>query len=148
MAKLTNEEQEAAVAAAVKQIFEEAGIDSPFETMQPQSEEDRRTAARKAKARQIVMPTAGEDADITAAARLDEDNQPLTDEELAQFKPARRGRGRPAKDVTKVQVTLRIDAAVLDSFKAMGEGWQTRMNAALREYAESNNLSKRYAQAV
>jgi uncharacterized protein (DUF4415 family) len=86
------------------------------------------------------MPTDAEDAAITAAALDDPDNQPLTDEQLDQFKPARRGRGRPAKDVTKVLVSIRFDAAVLDAFKATGEGWQTRMNDALREWVKDHRM--------
>ena len=34
----------------------------------------------------------------------------------------------------KQQLTLRIDADVVDWFKQQGEGYQSRMNAALREY--------------
>jgi len=43
-----------------------------------------------------------------------------------------RPRGRPPKENPKAQVTLRLDAEVLDHFKADGPGWQTRINAALR----------------
>ena len=35
----------------------------------------------------------------------------------------------------KRQVTLRIDADVLDWFRAQGKGYQSRMNAVLRAYA-------------
>lgn len=34
----------------------------------------------------------------------------------------------------KEQVTMRIDADVLDWFKARGKGYQTRMNAVLKAY--------------
>ena len=34
---------------------------------------------------------------------------------------------------TKVPVTLRLDREVVEAFRAKGPGWQTRMNAALRE---------------
>jgi uncharacterized protein (DUF4415 family) len=37
--------------------------------------------------------------------------------------------------VGKRQVTLRIDADVLDWFRAQGKGYQSRMNAVLRAYA-------------
>jgi len=37
----------------------------------------------------------------------------------------------------KRQVTLRLDAEVLDRFKAGGRGWQTRINAVLRAYVEA-----------
>lgn len=40
--------------------------------------------------------------------------------------------GRPKVETPKKQVTLRLDADVLDRFKATGPGWQTRINAALR----------------
>lgn len=103
-------------------------------------ESDSRTAARRAKARQLIMPTEAEDAEITDAANQDETNRPLTDEQLAQFKPARRGRGRPVKDVTKVQITIRLDADVLDLFRSTGDGWQTRMNDALREWAGEHHM--------
>jgi uncharacterized protein (DUF4415 family) len=47
---------------------------------------------------------------------------------------ARRARG-PQKAPTKQLVSLRIDPDVLAKFKAGGEGWQSRMNAALRKAA-------------
>jgi len=37
----------------------------------------------------------------------------------------------------KRQVTLRLDAEVLDRFKAGGRGWQTRINAVLRAFVEA-----------
>jgi uncharacterized protein (DUF4415 family) len=47
---------------------------------------------------------------------------------------ARRVRG-PQKAPTKTQVTLRLDARVVEHFKAAGEGWQTRINDALKKAA-------------
>ncbi len=47
----------------------------------------------------------------------------------------RRGRG-PQKAPTKVSTTLRIDADVLAFFRALGPGYQTRMNEALRRVKE------------
>jgi uncharacterized protein (DUF4415 family) len=41
--------------------------------------------------------------------------------------------GRPKSDDPKQQVTLRLDAAVLDAFRAGGPGWQSRINAELRK---------------
>ncbi len=43
----------------------------------------------------------------------------------------RRGRGRPA--VAVKHPTLRVDAEVLEAFKTTGPGWQTRINALLRD---------------
>ena len=56
-----------------------------------------------------------------------------TDYWVEKFKAAPLQRGRPAKDVTKTQVTLRLDPDVIEAFKADGPGWQSRMNAALRK---------------
>ncbi|MFV0386519.1 BrnA antitoxin family protein [Paracoccus sp. (in: a-proteobacteria)] len=41
-------------------------------------------------------------------------------------------RGRPAGS-SKSQVTVKLDNDVLERLRADGRGWQTRMNAALRE---------------
>ncbi|WP_249208441.1 BrnA antitoxin family protein [Gluconobacter albidus] len=41
-------------------------------------------------------------------------------------------RGRPTNPHRKQQVTLRLDADVLDAFKRQGAGWQTRINEALK----------------
>lgn len=39
---------------------------------------------------------------------------------------------------TKQQITLRIDAEVLDFFKHTGKRYQSRINAVLRSYVEAN----------
>lgn len=39
---------------------------------------------------------------------------------------------------TKKQITLRIDAEVLEFFKHTGKRYQTRMNAVLRSYVEAH----------
>jgi uncharacterized protein (DUF4415 family) len=39
---------------------------------------------------------------------------------------------------TKKQITLRIDAEVLEFFKHTGRGYQSRMNAVLRSYVDAN----------
>lgn len=41
--------------------------------------------------------------------------------------------GRPRSDNPKQQVTLRLDRAVLEGFRATGPGWQGRINAELRK---------------
>ena len=45
-------------------------------------------------------------------------------------------RGRPKLDEPKRQVTLRLDAAVIEGLRATGPGWQTRVNAALRAFLD------------
>ena len=44
-------------------------------------------------------------------------------------------RGRPKSAAPKVSTTLRLDPDVLESFRAGGPGWQSRINAALRKAA-------------
>jgi uncharacterized protein (DUF4415 family) len=44
-----------------------------------------------------------------------------------------RRRGRPPSATPKKAVKLRLDVDVVARFKASGEGWQTRMNEALRK---------------
>lgn len=41
--------------------------------------------------------------------------------------------GRPKSVDPKKQITLRLDSVVLEGFKAMGSGWQSRINAELRK---------------
>ena len=43
-------------------------------------------------------------------------------------------RGRPKLAKPKRQVTLRLDAEVVEGLRATGPGWQTRANAALAEW--------------
>ena len=62
----------------------------------------------------------------------------LTQEQLAGFVRAKllnRSLYRPVK----VQVKINYDADVLEWFRSFGKGYQTRMNAALREYMLSHN---------
>lgn len=70
----------------------------------------------------------------------DEDNGPLP--HAREFRPTREvlaelgipmPKGRPPVDSPKRQVTLRLDAEVLEHFKKGGKGWQTRINDALAD---------------
>ncbi|MBF0427204.1 MAG: BrnA antitoxin family protein [Magnetococcales bacterium] len=83
----------------------------------------------------IEIPTPEEDTTIDAAALRDPDNPPLNDRELALF---RRREGRPPEYATEVSTTVRLDADVISAFRATGKGWQTRMNAALKEWLKTH----------
>ena len=50
----------------------------------------------------------------------------------------KRGLRGPQNTPLKVPVTIRFDEDVLETFRADGPGWQTRMNAALREWLGSH----------
>jgi uncharacterized protein (DUF4415 family) len=70
----------------------------------------------------------------------DENDRPATAEEMqAGIEAACRGRGRPAGSGTKEQVAIRFDHDVLAAFRAAGPGWQTRMNAALRDWLKTHS---------
>lgn len=72
---------------------------------------------------------------------VDEDDRPATAEELnAGLAAVRRARGRPTGSV-KESTTIRIDRDVLDAFRAEGPGWQSRMNAALREWLKTHKAA-------
>ena len=45
----------------------------------------------------------------------------------------KRSRGRPAVAVKRPTLNMRVDAEVLEAFKATGPGWQTRIHAVLRD---------------
>jgi len=88
--------------------------------------------------------------------RIDDENPELTDEWFARARPARemlpmifgpevaarmlKPRGRPPVANPKVSTTIRLDADVMSAFKAAGRGWQTRVNAVLREAMEAGRV--------
>jgi uncharacterized protein (DUF4415 family) len=47
--------------------------------------------------------------------------------------------GRPKLPSTKRALTVRYDVEVIEAFKATGTGWQTRMNAALRDWLKNQS---------
>jgi len=47
-------------------------------------------------------------------------------------------RGRPRVSSPKQALTVRYDPEVIEAFKASGPGWQTRMNAALKEWLQTH----------
>lgn len=85
------------------------------------------------------------EAQVQRMIASDPDAPEATDAELAQARPfaeafpaladkmRKNAGGRPKSDSPKVAVSLRLDPDVIDHFKAGGPGWQTRINAALRE---------------
>lgn len=71
----------------------------------------------------------------------DEDDRPLTREEMQSGIAAyRRQRGRPTGS-DKESTTIRFDRDVLAAFRAGGPGWQTRMNAALRDWLKRHTAA-------
>ena len=85
-----------------------------------------------------IFPTPEEDAAITAAALADKDALPFTDEEWERVKPLARV-GRPFAAVTKERITIRLSREVVDQFRASGDGWQTRIDLALKEWLKTHS---------
>ncbi|MEM6728578.1 MAG: BrnA antitoxin family protein [Pseudomonadota bacterium] len=70
------------------------------------------------------------------------DSPELTDEEIKAAVPFQEAfpeaarkmrRGRPRSANPKVPVSFRLDSDLVDVLRASGEGWQSRVNEALRK---------------
>ena len=90
-----------------------------------------------------VQREAAQDAPIAFDAQT-EPYDPNDAEAVTAFWNAatiRRGRGRPAAAVKRPTLNMRVDADVLAAFKATGPGWQTRINAALKEWLRTHSAA-------
>ncbi len=73
----------------------------------------------------------------------------LTAEDMAKFKSAAKvlplslrkklGVRGPQRAPTKERITIRLSREVVEQFRESGEGWQTRVDAALREWLKSHS---------
>ncbi|AMZ20026.1 hypothetical protein CHD18_07400 [Salmonella enterica] len=89
-----------------------------------------------------IFPTDEEDAKIRKAVASDPDAMLLEDENIKlipfnKLKSLRR-KGRPVTDCPKVSVNIRYSPEVVEAFRATGNGWQTRMNAALIDWLKQH----------
>ena len=94
------------------------------------------------------------------APLIDDDGEvrELTAADLRHFKPAakvldpelyagllkmnRRAGVRGAQRApTKIATTIRLSPEVMDAFKATGAGWQTRIDAALKDWLKTHKLA-------
>ena len=74
----------------------------------------------------------------------------LTAEDMAKFRPTtevlplslrkKLGMRGPQKAPIKERITIRLSREVVEQFRASGEGWQTRVDAALREWLKRGRL--------
>lgn len=87
---------------------------------------------------------------------IDDDNPEWTADDFANARPASevlpnlfgaeiaaeflqpKKTGRPRSDTPKIFTGIRLDADVLEAFRATGRGWQTRMNNALKEWLKEH----------
>ncbi len=88
------------------------------------------------------QPTEEQLEEIRAASEkpitFTEDAPRLTDEELAEFKPANPKYYRPNKEL----ISLRLDSVLIDAFKSTGKGYQTKINEALWKGAAEMGIIK------
>tara|TARA_R110001592_G_scaffold112292_3_gene310341 strand:- start:520 stop:798 length:279 start_codon:yes stop_codon:yes gene_type:complete len=75
----------------------------------------------------------------------------LTAKDMADFRPTNqalpqtlhekmKGRG-PQKTPTKERITIRLSPDVLAPFRVTGKGWQSRVDAALKDWLKSHTPS-------
>lgn len=50
------------------------------------------------------------------------------------------GKRDPQKGPTKERVTIRLSRDVVERFRATGMGWQTRLDAALRDWLDTHSI--------
>ena len=101
--------------------------------------------------RVVDLPTDEEDARINAGIAADPDSPELDEEWFKRARPTaavlppdvcaglvamrrRPGERGPQKAPTKERISLRLSRDVVETFRATGDGWQTRIDDALREY--------------
>jgi len=81
--------------------------------------------------------TDAEEAEVQAMIASDPDAPELTDEQartrLSFADAMKRGRSRPALPNAREPVTLRLEAEVIDRFKAKGEDWRAIMAKTLKD---------------
>ncbi len=81
-----------------------------------------------------IIPTPEEDEAINRGIAADPDTYELSDEEFKTLRPI----GRPRAEVTKERITIRLSREVVDTFRATGAGWQTRMDEVLKEWVRTH----------
>lgn len=87
--------------------------------------------------RKILLNTPEEEAQINAGIAADPDTHEVSH---AEFAVMRRKPGRPAAAVVRPMLSIRVDPDVAAALRASGKGWQTRVNALLRQAVEQGRL--------
>jgi len=106
--------------------------------------------------RKIKIPNPAEDAAINAGIAADPDSAAWTPADFVRADSAAKvlprlfgegraaemlkpKRGRPISASPKAHVNIRLDAEIVEQFRATGRGWQTRLNAALKEWLKTHS---------
>lgn len=99
-----------------------------------------------------ISATYGEETAINVGIARDPDAVELGDEWFAHARPAeevvpeiveraRRGRGKQRAPI-KERISIRLDADVLERYRASGRGWQSRINEVLRQSLLKNDAGE------
>ena len=83
------------------------------------------------KSHKLIIPNDVEDKAINKGIKQDDDTFEL---DTKAFKKL----GRPKLLVHKVPVSIRLDVEIVEGFKSMGKGWQSKINDVLSHYIEEN----------
>ena len=78
---------------------------------------------------------------------IDDENPEWTEEDFKRAVPfsslpeslQAKLRGRPKAAVTKERITIRLSPEVVERFRASGNGWQTRVDAALKDWLKTHS---------
>jgi uncharacterized protein (DUF4415 family) len=85
--------------------------------------------------RVFKLPTPEEEVAINLGIAADVDTYELTDKDFSQLRRI----GRPRATVTKERITIRLSRDVVEQFRASGDGWQTRVDAALKDWLKNHS---------
>ncbi len=91
----------------------------------------------RSKTRAFKLPTAEQERAIRAGIATDPDTYEVPVDEVRQMRPLR---GRPPAEVVKTPVKIRLDPDVLAALRASGRGWQTRVNALLKNAVKRGRI--------
>lgn len=86
--------------------------------------------------RVLVLPDAEEETQINAGIAADPDTFVPTDEQFQQFR--RVSPGRPVLETPKERISIRLSPDVLNAFRSTGKGWQTKIDAALKQWLQDH----------
>lgn len=76
------------------------------------------------------------------AHKLQDTRKPYPELYAGLLKMNRRAGVRGAQRApTKIATTIRLSPEVMDAFKATGAGWQTRIDAALKDWLKTHKLA-------
>ena len=101
---------------------------------------------------ELIYPTPEEDELINAGIAADPDTWELTEEDFARMRPTsethpeiveayRRSRGKQ-KAPTKIATSIRLSENVLEAYKQLGPGWQSRIDQDLQDIVAKRKVKK------